>query len=810
MPVDIRAKTLCNLGTVISAEISDDYIQGSGLVKTSGSCVIDGIISPRMGFPVTFQYTKAGVTRTIPRKLRVMSSFADPFRKTTTVELGCMFTYQSDLQEQFDWRALDDPENSDLGEDDVFIPPPISAKTIAQLCLEELGLAHESIPLKSRFTIPEFSFDAPFLQVLGDLLISESYFAYLDINEVVRFAPLDGTDSSAGPSISPSRSIVDVGPIGVGALPAETVIVTFSNTRLVAPEPLTDDLISEKGWEYELSYSDPTEVLLTLTVPGRPRLKPVSSQQYYAFQYWGQPEPDPAFEAPEDDTVAVNWRHVPITITRSKYDHWGRLVKRLRITKRILAEVNSSYLSQYLEAAVAKAESRFEAYEPYRNTTTQDSTDYPIAYTHWGSYVRGVTQDEYNDYRLSNSQYLAARSALTYIYGLGSALDIQYDFERFEYEMDDSRSEVKPEGYDKVVYDYSLQYVSRVAALGSMSLNYFDEDGGSVIGVAKQDTLPDLRKSALKKYSLKDKPKLKRKLKKMGLRDKVSRTRYLATDDEDWLSWDEYIKQSEIEKFSDTIRYEGVRNDYEILDRDLTIMQSLEVEGKVREARRVAKKKEIGYFPVAKTTTTTHRLYGNTSIGQQTLSMEGQQSYWYGTIRKTAPGSVFNALRFVPDSVEVNMKSGREIVVEVRPTSEEMSINALLKDGTLYKMEQKTSATLAMGIIDAEKRIELSLPYAPDDTVYRDGGSWAVRSGDPEPVAIKFGAVQDRLLLGNRFGISLQLTPESLPARPFSPVYVHINGKQVMYRTNGNSWAMDSSGVLAGTDALYWGVTGTI
>ena len=99
MAIDIRATVTCSLGTLISASISDDYIQGSGLVKTKGSVELSEIVTPALGTAITFSYTKNGVTRNIPRKLRVLSSFADPFRRTTKVELGCKLTYLSDLQE---------------------------------------------------------------------------------------------------------------------------------------------------------------------------------------------------------------------------------------------------------------------------------------------------------------------------------------------------------------------------------------------------------------------------------------------------------------------------------------------------------------------------------------------------------------------------------------------------------------------------------------------------------------------------------------------------------------------------------------
>ena len=73
MPNDIRAISACSLGVIVGgAEINDDNINGgAGLIKTTGSVTIDGLITPAIGTSVTFSYTKSGTTRQIPRALRV-------------------------------------------------------------------------------------------------------------------------------------------------------------------------------------------------------------------------------------------------------------------------------------------------------------------------------------------------------------------------------------------------------------------------------------------------------------------------------------------------------------------------------------------------------------------------------------------------------------------------------------------------------------------------------------------------------------------------------------------------------------------
>ena len=165
MAIDIRATVACSLGgtavTLISGSISDDYVQGQGLVKTKGSIEVSGTYTPVIGTVVTFSYTKGGVTRAIPRKLRVLSSFADPFRRTTSIELGCRLTYLSDLQEPIDWTAFDDPGNAGFTQSDAeIVTLPIRASSVMDKCLTELGITASSSPLTNKFSIPSFDFGA--------------------------------------------------------------------------------------------------------------------------------------------------------------------------------------------------------------------------------------------------------------------------------------------------------------------------------------------------------------------------------------------------------------------------------------------------------------------------------------------------------------------------------------------------------------------------------------------------------------------------------------------------------------------------
>lgn len=89
MTVDIRGKVFCNLGPVISGNISDEPVTvGQGLIRTRGELKIKGLITPSVGTTVQLGYESNGKTARIPKVLRVLGSFADPLREITTVSIA--------------------------------------------------------------------------------------------------------------------------------------------------------------------------------------------------------------------------------------------------------------------------------------------------------------------------------------------------------------------------------------------------------------------------------------------------------------------------------------------------------------------------------------------------------------------------------------------------------------------------------------------------------------------------------------------------------------------------------------------------
>lgn len=283
---DGRAVSTCSLGPLISAEIAAaDSLQENGLVKYKGNAELSGIFRPALGTVVTFTYTMDGETYTVPKKMRVLSSFANPLTRTTSVELGCLLTYKADLREpekidtelankdfslvagsttwddypalggaySSSWGAETENSGGGLGLDLTYwnqdykkVGASITAKWAFKYCLEKLGMTSSTIPLTNKFRLQEFDFSAGWVQVMSDLLQSESYIGELDYDEVLQIRSLT-TDTATGPILY-STDLIQVNPINVGGVPANAVGVEYSVWKLNStPDPDQDSYQSGGG-----------------------------------------------------------------------------------------------------------------------------------------------------------------------------------------------------------------------------------------------------------------------------------------------------------------------------------------------------------------------------------------------------------------------------------------------------------------------------------------------------------------------------------------------------------------------------------
>jgi hypothetical protein len=658
MAIDIRAVVTCSLGTLISGSLSDDYIQGTGLIKTKGSCEISGLITPAIGTLVTFSYTKGGVTRAVPRRLRVLSSFADPFRRTTKVELGCKLTYLQDVQEPLKWDYTDDPANSGITTDDAaIITVPISAAAIAAECCSNLGIAGAPA-LTNSFSVAQFDFGAGYVSILSDLMVSECRCGYLDDTETLRTINLSAAGGS-GPVLT-SANVIDIAQIGVGQLPGDAVTVSYSSLKLNAPEPVDPDepeqQKAEKNWEREETIGAPSTVQV--------------SNPFY------DSNPFPV-------AVPERWEYTytPRTVSETAYDTLDRVTTRTTTQYTILAELAPSYL---------------------QHKSGQ--------YQQWAVYGPPDGSDEYT-----------IITTETYTYNVAAP---------FETPKSDP-----PDGYQEI--KQQVQEVSEPCIKMWASTQIYDmagQPGGTVF---------------------------------------------------------EYL-MANADRFT--------------ASRTITVPSS----GTTQAGT-----------PCTKSTTETLRANGYTQKGQQALASaltrNQANANFYTTL---APAFLDAALTLQSEGTETQISTGRDIGLEQRASAADR-INKESAKGegenkpdpnNGWRTASESEIELALGSPLATRRITLSMPYAPDDIFTKSGSppsvTYSASPSDAPTKARAYGRAQNMLLMGNRYGINVQMAAELMPAAPFSPFILQANGLSALYRTNGTSWTMSADGILASADALFWGAVG--
>lgn len=316
--VDIRAVSTCSLGELISASISDDFLDGSGLIRCKGTCEIKGTVTPALGSSVSFSWEGPHNSGSVPRTLYVIGYIADPFQNKTTVQLGCKLTMSQDFREDIKLNAWNDPlteeEYSQL--DEGIITLPISAQFVAEYCAAKLGVTG-SFNLKSKFSIAAFDLSAGYYQVLSDLLASECQVGYMGNSgsalTVVNLNALPG----GGIAVT-ADNVIDISPIGIGSVIAERVNVTYSSLKLVPPDTSNQAVLK---WEKDES----TGLLTTITIPNLiyPELPTNGTVQ-----------------APENFV----YTYTPHSETTTEYDSLNRVTKRTTTESTILAELAPAYV----------------------------------------------------------------------------------------------------------------------------------------------------------------------------------------------------------------------------------------------------------------------------------------------------------------------------------------------------------------------------------------------------------------------------------------------------------------------------------
>jgi hypothetical protein len=198
---------------------------------------------------------------------------------------------------------------------------------------------------------------------------------------------------------------------------------------------------------------------------------------------------------------------------------------------------------------------------------------------------------------------------------------------------------------------------------------------------------------------------------------------------------------------------------------------------------------------VTRTTTRQYTAYINTPFGSDAIAKLREAGEPVSELLK-------EALKLVPYGSEQRIRTEREYGLQKRPGQAERTALATRKAPSV---EQTAEITWAVGSSTSQTAVEMSPSYVSDDAIVKVNGVYSVQASNAEAQALNYARIENRLLLANRNGCGIQLTPLHTPPRPFDLLYVRLNGATACFRVNGTTWTIDRDGAVCTIDALFWG-----
>jgi hypothetical protein len=203
MTVDFRATVATDLGVCISGDVGSNHIgDGSGLIKTSGRLLMDGILNPARGTPANLVIVRQqlGLITAFPKPMYVLRALPNVIERTTEIEIGCKLTLMEGLKRKELYKAWEHeppnwvtvpvyipfgdfissqrPENQYQTQRVAVAANTIRAQSLLEYCLEkiDLELSDDSANLDFVFLRSTINLDSGYVQIIGDLIRSETKF----------------------------------------------------------------------------------------------------------------------------------------------------------------------------------------------------------------------------------------------------------------------------------------------------------------------------------------------------------------------------------------------------------------------------------------------------------------------------------------------------------------------------------------------------------------------------------------------------------------------------------------------------------
>ena len=230
MTVDLRASVATSLGNCISGDIGSNHISDrSGLVMTQGRLLMEGLITPLRGTPVSMVVAcpQRNAVTLFPKPLRVIRAVPNVIDRTTEVEVGCKLTLMKNKREPLIYFPGDFVPETGF-QDNEIVSVPIFSQKVLEFCLSKIGLqlASNSRPLQFSFLRGGIDLSVGYVQLIGDLIRSECCYGRILPNETFQVVDLNLSTGGSGPILR-ENNLVNIESISTGTEPADNYRVTY-------------------------------------------------------------------------------------------------------------------------------------------------------------------------------------------------------------------------------------------------------------------------------------------------------------------------------------------------------------------------------------------------------------------------------------------------------------------------------------------------------------------------------------------------------------------------------------------------------
>lgn len=749
MTVDVRAKVFCNLGTVIQASIADEALSArQGLIRCRGQVVLQGLQTPAVGSFVYFGWQRGNTIARIPRTLRVLSSFADPFRNQTTVQLGDKLVYLANLKnakadpaeaedkpDTPDKPPTPEPQDGPAPEefpqsefefneaDSCYLPKPgqkpflfgtpeaaskitalepyllepasikgktaltISASSVLAKCLFALRIAQTGTTPIAQFTEDSFDLSSGYVNVIDQLLANESLYGYLNENEVLVVSFLDSVTGS-GPLIT-SENLIDLNGLNQGILPGQQVTVSVKGADLkpeVPPEPIPEP------------EPDPNE---------EPEADPGPNDN------WDDGVKPPAPGGTNEADQLRNWEYEEVV--------------------------------GYNQEAIFYLEDGYQITYPY-NTRTEIYTFYD--------------DQDYVTKRITKNYTIAAADSA---YIVQAKLQAEYD--------ENNLSFFNPSGE---INGFALKEIRS----GTREEFTYREVQTEDQGIPE----PELLCPAEEPRVIDDLPPTR--VEKVPITQTVytyqSSLSLLGQLNISGIDWAEYDITT--------------LPNYDVLTEKVTVTYY--------------QNQSSGQ---TKTRTDRFLIYGNTQQGQQDTAEKGKETTDAGDLDLLLQIASDLRLEDTSIAIQQDRTYGvQQRPSETDLAKEELQKEpASGSEKDTATNTQEVTLDQQSDTTESQPNLQVDMPFGSDDGfIWTASDGFEFSGGGATQLALRYARTQNAILRGNRNGVALQIPAYVMPLYPLSWVYLQAASVTGAYRSNGMSWAMNSDGVLCSMDALFWGGVG--